>query len=249
MHAPRIQIQIGDLSKAIEVRVKRGDQDIRAWSVIWYPVASDGKYPVASDGTPTTLQQVQLGGRLADRVAALSLHQYDLSFCDRILKEYGSRFVGDNDLLLALWTAVLTKFMSCFQDSKARRKLDPRQVYGSNPKALKDFNLLMALRNKHIVHDENSHYQAAAFAWLEPDGQVDVREVGPLICAARVDPTLVASMGNLVKGALEYTQIAISNAGVALLVEVQAMTPAERSALPKSVSFPLPTSDDVTKIR
>jgi hypothetical protein len=68
--------------------------------------------------------------------------------------------------------------------------------------------------------------------------EMDVREVASMICVARIDPTLVASMGHLVKGALEYIKTAISN-----------MTPAERSALPKSVQFPLPTADDVTKIR
>jgi hypothetical protein len=67
----------------------------------------------------------------------------------------------------------LTKFMSCFQSSKARPRLDPRNVYGSNPTALQHFELLMALRNKHIVHDENSHYEAAAFAWLEPSEMFD----------------------------------------------------------------------------
>jgi hypothetical protein len=68
-----------------------------------------------------------------------------------------------------------------------------------------------------------------------------------MICAARIDPTIVASMGHLVKDALEHIQTAISNAGEALLVEVQAMTPEERSALPKSVRCPWPTADDVTR--
>jgi hypothetical protein len=69
----------------------------------------------------------------------------------------------------------LTKFFPAFRTPKHAASLI--HASGPNPKALQDFKLVMALRNKHIVHDENSHYQATALAWLEPDGQIDVREV------------------------------------------------------------------------
>ena len=68
--------------------MKRGDQDVRVWSVTWYPVASD-----VTDWH-NALQSAQLAGDLVKAVAALGLHQYDISFCERILKEYGSQFVG-----------------------------------------------------------------------------------------------------------------------------------------------------------
>jgi hypothetical protein len=149
---------------------------------------------------------------------------------------------------LALWIAVLTKFFSCFRGSKARRKLDDEhKIYGSNPKALADFELLKDLRNKHIVHDQNNLYAAEAFAWLEPDG--DVRHVGTMVFAARIDPTLVAAMGDLVERAQEYIQIAIGEAGEALLAEVQAMTPEARAALPKGIHILFPTEGDIKKTR
>jgi hypothetical protein len=231
-----------DVSKALVVTVKRGNEDVRAWSTIWYSVASDGTE------WHNGLTQVHLTGRIAERVAALSLHHYDMSFCERILKEHHPKFVQDyNDVSLALWIAVLTKFMSCFQSSKARARLDPRNVYGSNPTALQHFELLLALRNKHIVHDENSHYEAAAFAWLEPSG--DVRQVGPMLSVARIDPELVAAMRLLVAHAQDYIHVAMEDAGQALLEEVQAMTSEERTSLPKGVWFDLPTEDDIKKTR
>jgi hypothetical protein len=170
-----------------------------------------------------------------------------MSFCARILKEYEASFIEYNDLSIALWIAVVTKFISCFQYSAAREKLDRSEVYGSDPKALADFKLVSALRDKHIVHDENSHYGAEAFAWLEQDG--DVRLVGPMIYVTRIDPTVVAAMRGLVERALGYLQNAIGDAGEALLAEVQAMPPEARAALPKSIHFPLPTDGDIYRNR
>jgi hypothetical protein len=238
-----------DVSKATTGTLKHGDQDVRVWNVHWYPVASDGT------DWHNALEAAQLMGGfvsesvglLATRVADLSLHQYDISFCERILKEYGSKFVNEySDLLLALWIAVLTKFFSCFRTG-TRSNLKEDEVYSSNPKELDDFNLLLALRNKHIVHNVNSLYGAEAFAWREQNG--DVRYVAAMVFAARIDPTLVAAMRTLVERAQEYLHIAIGDAGEALLAEVKAMTPEARAALPKSVYLLRPTEGDIKKAR
>ena len=242
VHTPRIRVEIPDISKAAVVTVRQGDKDVRAWSTIWYSLASDGT------DWHDALKQAQLSGPIARRVEALGLHHFDISFCRRILEEHHAKFLQDySDLSLALWIAVVTKFMSCFQRSKARSPLDPRKVYGPNSTAFRDFELLMALRNKHVVHDENSHYKATAFAWLEPNG--DVREVGPMIAIARIDPTLVTMIRNLVKAAQDYIHVAMEDAGKALLAAVQAMSPEERATLPKGIRFDFPSTDDIKKTR
>lgn len=104
--------------------------------------------------------------------------------------------------------------MSCFKTSKARPPPNPQKVFGPNSKALQNFYLLMALRDKHVVHDENNHCEAKAFAWLDPNG--DVRQVGPLIAVARIDPALVDAMRKLVKSAQDYIDVAMEDAGKAL---------------------------------
>lgn len=192
------RIQIGDVSNVGPVvTAKLADKEVRAWSVLWYPLASDGT------DWHNALKQSQLSGPIAKKVATLSLHHFDISFCERILREHSSKFVDEyNDLTLALWIAVLSKFMSCFQNSKARPRLDPRKVYGANSAALQDFELLLDLRNKHIIHDENSYYNVVAFAWLEPTG--DVRIVAPMILVARIDPSHISKICNLVELAEHY---------------------------------------------
>lgn len=218
----------------------------RVWSVSWDSAASDGT------DWHNALQSAQLAGHKAKKLADLSLHQYDMSFCERLLKEHGSRFLGEyDDLSRSLWIAVLTKFVCCFRDSGkgARSLLKEKNVYAPNSKALQDFEWILALRNKHIVHDENSYYGAAAFAWLEQDG--DVRQVASMTYVTQIDPTLAAMMSNLVGLAQDYIRIAIADAGKALLAEVQAMTPEARTALPKSIHVALPTDhyDDIRKKR
>jgi hypothetical protein len=238
----QIRVEIPDISKAVVLTVKQGDKDVRAWSTFWYSIASDGT------DWHDALKQAQLTGHKARRVAALSLDHFDISFCDRLLEEHHHKFVQDySDLSLALWIAVVTKFMSCFKTSKARPPLDPQKVFGSNSTALQNFNLLMALRDKHVVHDENSHYEAKAFVWLEPNG--DVRQVGPMIAVARIDPALVVAMRKLVNAAQDHIHVAMEDAGKALLAEVQAMSPEERATLPKGIWFAIPTADDIKKTR
>ena len=104
------------------------------------------------------------------------------------------------------------------------------------------------LRNKHVVHDVNSYYGAAAFAWLEQDG--NVRQVGVMTYVTRLDPALVDALRYLVDRAQEHIRIAIADAGKALLAEVQAMSPEARAALEK-IRFALPTDPyaDLTDIR
>src|SRR3954452_17707305 len=121
VHTPRIRVDIPDLSEAVVVTVKQDDKDVRAWSTIWYSLASDGT------DWHDALKQAHLTGYIARRVEALALHHFDICFCGRIIEEHHPKFVQDySDLSLAIWIAVLTKFMSCFQTSEARPPLDPR---------------------------------------------------------------------------------------------------------------------------
>ena len=150
MRTPDGRTEFDDVSNAGTVgTVKRGDKVVRVFTAICYDVASDGT------DLHNALRAGSLTGPIAADVARLSLHHFDISFCQRILKEYHLKFVNEyNDVSLALWIAVLTKFMSCFQKSKARPRLCPQEVYRANPTALHGFELLRALRNKHVAHDQ-----------------------------------------------------------------------------------------------
>jgi hypothetical protein len=61
----------------------------RVWSVSWDSVASDGT------DWHNALEAVPLAGPKAKRIADLSLHQYDMGFCERLLTEHASKFGGE----------------------------------------------------------------------------------------------------------------------------------------------------------
>ena len=106
----------------------------RTWSVSWDSAASDGTQWHAG------LRSGQLEGHKARSLADLSLHRHDISFCDRLLKEYAPSFRGDyDDLSRALWVAVLTKFVGCFRDSAARSLLREKKVYASELQGVAGF--------------------------------------------------------------------------------------------------------------
>jgi hypothetical protein len=128
---------------------------------------------------------------------------------------------------------------SGFQGGKRTLAPSGKKAYAANPKALRDFEWILDLRNKHIAHDENSYYGASAFAWLEQNG--DVREVAAMTNVTQIPPAVFGAMRNLIDLAQEHIQIAITDAGKALFEEVQAMSPQERRALPNGIYFPLPT--------
>ena len=85
-------------------------------------------------------------------------------------------------VVLALWRTAVVNFAKCFGESKARFSLDARQVYkGEHPEALAAFQFFMDLRNKHIVHDENSYAQAIPVAVL--NGPKEGNKVAKVVCS------------------------------------------------------------------
>ncbi len=110
------------------------------------------------DGYPyaTSLKKIPptpFGSHLAD----LRLHQLDMIFCKNAFQKFGT-LLSSTDYSLELdiyWIAILTKFYSCFKKSKARTALKKQDVFKNDMNALQAFNSLEAMRDKHIVHDEN----------------------------------------------------------------------------------------------
>jgi hypothetical protein len=91
VRTPDGRIQIGDVSNAGGCGYPQtGDKDVRVWTTIWYSLAADG-----TDWWHNALRTGYLTGPTAARVGALSLHHFDISFCQRILKEYQLKFVNE----------------------------------------------------------------------------------------------------------------------------------------------------------
>jgi hypothetical protein len=67
----------------------------------------------------------------------------------------------------ALWRSAVIHFIKCFGESRARFQLSAERIFaGRPPEAMVAFQFFRDLRNKHLVHDENSYAQSIAAAVL-----------------------------------------------------------------------------------
>lgn len=120
----------------------------------------------------------------ARRLGQLALHRSDLQFADQCLEEL-RRIQGLSEphsiVVRALWSTAVVNFAKCFRASESRFSLEASQVYKEEPEALVAFQFFMDLRNKHIVHDENSYAQAIPVAVL--NGPKEAHKVAKVVCS------------------------------------------------------------------
>jgi hypothetical protein len=149
----------------------------------------------------------------ARRWVDLSLHLSDLevtlSWLELLVQKHTQR-TREAD---ALWTAALTMFFKCFQDSKSRNKLNAALVLANEPEEGRaQFEVLKSLRNKTVVHDENAYTQGAVLVPIaNPDGPVAKR--GPafvmLFTASTLDDWHISNLRLLTLASITYVKSAI----------------------------------------
>ncbi len=87
-----------------------------------------------------------------------------------------------------LWHSAIVHFMKCFGCSKSRVRLDPENVYEGETGAMEVFNYFKALRDKHLVHDDNSYAQCLPGAILNKE-DCD-HKIAKIICPSFISVTL-----------------------------------------------------------
>lgn len=136
------------------------------------------------EGFPEAVKVAALKGARARRISHLVLHLGDLSFAEACLQILAKGQVEPTRT--ALWSAALIHYMKCFGQSKTRFRLDPSRVYPGNALALENCAFSNAMRNKHVVHDENAFLQALPGAII--NGPRSSHKVAKIVTfAARAD--------------------------------------------------------------
>jgi hypothetical protein len=140
------------------------------------------------EGFPDAVKVVVIDGREAKRLADLSLHKADLEFADACLDAINQAPEEPFVMREALWRSAIVHFFKCFGNG-ARFQLTPEKIYqGEPPEALMAFNYFKTLRNKHLVHDENSYAQSIPGAVLN-NGKKDYK-VEKIVCFTAIKATL-----------------------------------------------------------
>ena len=193
---------------------------------------------------PDAVAVVEVEGRLAARMGHLMLHMHDLdlagTFAQRIVNDPDI----DPDLMTGLLHAGIMHFCKCFGSSSSRGQLPPSLFPAGDARdAYRDIS---ALRDHHLVHDENSLSQARVGAVVNAEGAAknvaDVIAFG--ITARIVSAQLAQNLINLVVIALAYVHEQIDVISARLVEELNAETRESLLARPPITYVP-PTAADM----
>ena len=148
------------------------------------------------EGMPDGVAVVALSGGSAKRLADLSLHQSDLQFAKASLEAINQAPMEPSVTREALWRSAIVHFLKCFGDG-VRFKLQPAKIYKGEPaEAMLAFTYFKELRNRHVVHDENSYAQSLPGAVLN-NGKKTYK-IEKIVCFSAFGGTLdQGSYGNL----------------------------------------------------
>jgi hypothetical protein len=112
----------------------------------------------------------EISGRAATELRALALHEVDLRFCKSCLEELRKlNYEIESERAEAFWISCITRFYKCFGGSKARSRLSVKKIFGTS-ESTEAFEFFRALRNKHIVHDENPFSDAHVVVAVHQSG-------------------------------------------------------------------------------
>jgi hypothetical protein len=174
-------------------------------------------------------------GNLVRRVADMTLHVQDLSFARRSLAaiEQGTE---DEHIRQALWHSAIVHFFKCFQSSDSRPcKLNAEAVFKDHPPwAMANYRYFDGLRNKHIVHDENSFSQCLVAALVNDGGKAYKIEkvVTLMIHTVSLTSEMLINMRMMTDTVLDYVEKQCDMLTEKISAELEERTLDELRALP-----------------
>lgn len=186
---------------------------------------------------------VRLDGKIPRQIAHYALHRNDLSFVLDALHQINE--ATSETVRRSLWHISIVTFVKCFVGGTARIRLDECRIY-NDPKGIEVFNYFKTLRNKHVVHDENSYTQCIPCAALN-DGNKSFK-IEKIVAASAEGVTLnqanYSNLELLSKQALDWVTAKFDELCEALSAKLELETMQHLRSLPNAMLL-LP---DVTQI-
>ncbi len=137
---------------------------------------------------PDAVKVVKLNCIDAKRLSDLALHKDDLVFALECLDELNNISESMKISKQALWKSAIVYFTKCFGNSASRFQINPEQIFKEDKLGLEVYKYFKSLRNKHIVHDENSYSQSISGAILN-NGDKDFM-IEKIVCLSVQSETL-----------------------------------------------------------
>jgi len=157
------------------------------------------------EGFPDAEKVVRIHGPHAKRWSDLKLHMSDLDFAGACLDAINLAPEEPSIIREALCRSAIVHFFKCFGDSVARFQLAPTKVLAKEPPdAMTAFNYFKGLRNKHLVHDENSFAQSLPGAILNK--REKAYKIEKIVCLSMIATTLAQENFSNLKLLIEKTR-------------------------------------------
>ncbi len=200
------------------------------------------------EGFPDAERVVRLDGVLARSLAYMALHRADLEFADECLvamNDQKSRVVRG-----ALWRTAIVSYTKCFKKSSSRENLEPSAMFAADPVAAEEHLFVVAMRDKHVVHDDNLLSQSAPCAVIN---RVDADcKVEKIVCFAAISDFFgqeaSSNLRRLISTALQWVEKSFDDRAVELTKQLEALPRETLLAMP-SAEYRKPTNEDVSKSR
>jgi hypothetical protein len=204
---------------------------------------------------PNGAKVVAIPDHLGRSFAHMALHQRDLlrarAFLDEI-EQQGGVEPGQppNTVCMALWHAALVSTIKCFQSSTSREKLKADEVFGSDrtQSIRAAFDLLKALRNKHVSHDENNWMTAVPYASVRKRGQQPTLGNIDCLVVEGVDTANIGQLSTVINTALVWVDGEFNRLRDAIRADLLARGYDDLMALPVP-HFATPYRDSVARPR
>lgn len=140
------------------------------------------------EGFPDAVKVFRIDGPKSKRLADLALHRADLGFALESLEQINKVPEQPYVLRQALWRSAVVHYMKCFGDNESRFSLVVQQVYKGDEGAVEPYKYFDSLRNKHLVHDENSYAQCLPGAVLNKK-EMNYK-IAKIVCLSVIGDTL-----------------------------------------------------------
>jgi hypothetical protein len=203
------------------------------------------------EGFPDGAKVVRIDGPKANRLSDLSLHKSDLEFADDCLNAIND--LPKESILIreALWRSAIVHFLKCFGDAGARFQLSADRIYSTEPPEAKmAYAYFKGLRNKHLIHDENSYAQSVPGAILNKGNKK--YKIEKIVCMSAIARTLesgnYSNLKLLIKKAREWVVSEFENLCDLLTKELEKIS-YEALLAREAPCYRAPTVDDINKNR
>lgn len=170
---------------------------------------------------PNAERFLAIDGPRGKRLADLGLHRRDLKFAEGSLTAIND--VSDLTIRKALWFAAVCHLMKCFGDHESRFSLSPNKVYNNHRDALECFEFFKNLRNKHLIHDENSYMQGIPCAVLNKrEAAYKIEKITSVTAvASTLEQNNYSNLHKLITDAIAYVEADFEGLCISLTAELE----------------------------